>query len=577
MFESILHQPFGSFAFPIGENTLRIRIRIKKNEVTKVTVLVGDRYQPIERDKLIEMGRIASDEWFDYFQADLFLQTRRFRYCFYIEGKADNVWYGDKGITRDRQYAGDFQFPFINEADLFNVPEWVKEGIIYQIFPERFANGDKDNDPKHIAKWGDKPKPNNFFGGDIAGIIEKLPYLENLGINVIYLTPIFEAPSNHKYDTTDYYKIDPHFGDLLTLKKLVAESHKRGIKIILDAVFNHCGYNFFAFQDVLKNGENSRYKDWFYIESFPVITKPKPNYETFANDIATMPKLRTSNKEVRKYLLDIARYWIKEADIDGWRLDVSNEIDHSFWREFRQAVKKEKEDVLIIGEIWHDSAPWLEGDQYDSVMNYLFRDAVYDFVAKKSIGVASFDARLTKARMKYKDQANYAMFNLIDSHDTERFINSVDFNESRLKLAAFIQMTYLGMPMVYYGTEVGMTGYNDPDCRKTMVWDKDKQNDDLLAYYQRLIAIRKANPALAKGDFNSFIVDELRQIYGFIRRYGEDIAVVIINSLPVEQHIEIELPFKAKEVQELVNNKQYPVTDRKVKLVIGGEAGIILK
>lgn len=577
MIESILHQPFGSLAFPIAENTLRIRIRIKRNAVNKVMVLFGDRYQPIAKDLAIEMVRVDADELFDFFQVDLHLPTRRFRYTFFIVGREGDIWYGDKGAARDRQNAGDFQFPYINEADRFTVPEWVKEGIIYQIFPERFANGDQNNDPKHLAKWGDKPKPNNFFGGDLAGIIEKLPYLEDLGINVIYLTPVFASPSNHKYDTIDYYQIDPHFGDLTTVKRLVAESHKRGIKIIFDAVFNHCGNNFFAFQDVVKNGENSPYKDWFHIESFPIKTEPRPNYETFANDVVTMPKLRTANKEVRSYLLDIARYWIREADIDGWRLDVSNEVDHSFWREFRHAVKEEKEEVLIIGEIWHDAAPWLEGDQYDSVMNYLFRDAVYDFVAKKSIGVASFAARLTKARMKYKDQANFAMFNLIDSHDTERFINSSGFNENSLKLAALLQMTYVGMPMIYYGTEIGMDGFNDPDCRKTFVWDEKEQNADLLTYYKKLIAIRKKSSALTKGDFRSLIVDEIRQIYGFIRSYGTEKAVVVINALPIEQEIEVELPFTASEAKELISGKEYLVKEQVVKIKIEGEAGIILQ
>ncbi|MFT9487057.1 MAG: glycoside hydrolase family 13 protein [Tepidibacillus sp.] len=577
LLESIFHQPYGSFAFPIDGYTLRIRIRAKKGDVEQVTVLHGDRYQPIEHDVPLRMKKVASDDLFDYFSCDLPSKTRRIRYTFYLEANGSGVWYGDKGIANERVAVGDFQFPFINEQDLFEVPEWVKKGIVYQIFPERFANGNTKNDPENVEPWGGKPTPHNFFGGDLEGMIEKLPYLDDLGVNVIYMTPVFESPSNHKYNTTDYYKIDPHFGDLDTVKKLVKESHKRGIKVIFDAVFNHCGYDFFAFQDVVKNGEKSKYKDWFYIESFPIVTEPHPNYETFANDVWTMPKLKTSNPEVKEYLLNVARYWIEEAGIDGWRLDVANEVDHDFWRGFRKVVREANPEALIIGEIWHDSAPWLEGDQYDSVMNYLFREAIFDFFARRNIGVSTLDARLAKARMKYRDQANYAMFNLIDSHDTERFLTSVGEKEELLRLAALFQMTYIGMPMVYYGTEIGMTGKNDPDCRKTFVWDEKEQNRDLFDYYKKLIQIRKSNLELTHGDVETVLIDEINQVYAFARNYEGKSAVVVINSLQKEQEIEISVAKKTGKVKDLLTKETYPVKDGKVKVKLAGYQGVILK
>ncbi|KXG44401.1 glycoside hydrolase family 13 protein [Tepidibacillus decaturensis] len=577
LLESIFHQPYGSFAFPIDGHTLRIRIRAKKGDVEQVTVLHGDRYQPIEHDVPLRMKKVASDDLFDYFSCDLPSKTRRIRYTFYLEANGSGVWYGDKGIANERVAVGDFQFPFINEQDLFEVPEWVKKGIVYQIFPERFANGNTKNDPENVEPWGGKPTPHNFFGGDLEGMIEKLPYLDDLGVNVIYMTPVFESPSNHKYNTTDYYKIDPHFGDLDTVKKLVKESHKRGIKVIFDAVFNHCGYDFFAFQDVVKNGEKSKYKDWFYIESFPIVTEPHPNYETFANDVWTMPKLKTSNPEVKEYLLNVARYWIEEAGIDGWRLDVANEVDHDFWRAFRKVVREANPEALIIGEIWHDSAPWLEGDQYDSVMNYLFREAIFDFFARRNIGVSTLDARLAKARMKYRDQANYAMFNLIDSHDTERFLTSVGEKEELLRLAALFQMTYIGMPMVYYGTEIGMTGKNDPDCRKTFVWDEKEQNRDLFDYYKKLIQIRKSNLELTHGDVETVLIDEINQVYAFARNYEGKSAVVVINSLQKEQEVEIPVAKKTGKVKDLLTKETYPVKDGKVKVKLTGYQGVILK
>ncbi|WP_028986423.1 glycoside hydrolase family 13 protein [Thermicanus aegyptius] len=575
--EAILHQPYGSFAFPVDGHTLRVRIRTKRDDVEKVTLLHGDRYQLPEFDTPLELKKVASDLLYDYYSGDLYSPTRRIRYTFFIEKGNLAFWYGDLGFSTDRKMAGDFQYPFINEQDLFTTPEWAKKGIVYQIFPERFFNGNPANDPKEVEEWGEKPTPDNFFGGDLEGITQKLPYLKDLGVNVLYLTPIFQSPSNHKYNTTDYYTVDPHFGDLETVKELVREAHEQGIRVIFDAVFNHCGADFFAFRDVLEKGEKSPYKDWFYIHDFPIVTNPHPNYETFAVDVWTMPKLKTSNPEVRDYLLKVARYWIEEAGIDGWRLDVANEVDHDFWREFRKAVKEANPEALIIGEIWHDASPWLEGDQYDSVMNYLFREALCDFFAKGTIGVRTFDARLAKARMKYRDQANFCMFNLIDSHDTERFLTASNEKEERLRLAAFFQMTYLGMPMIYYGTEIGMTGENDPDCRRTFEWDEEKQNLDLREYYKRLIAIRLQHAPLTHGDFRTLLADDLRNLYLYSRSYQGETMIMALHVGGKEERVDVAVPQTWKSANDLLSGERIPVADGKVRLTLKGYQGVILR
>lgn len=575
--EAVFHQPYGSFAFPVGERRLRIRLRAKKDDLDQVTVMHGDRYRIPEGDSPLTMEKVASDLLYDYFEADLDASTRRLRYTFYLIKGNKGLWYGDLGFSPNRKEAGDFQFPFINEKDLFEVPEWAKKGIVYQIFPERFANGDPANDPEGAEDWGGDPTPENFFGGDLEGIRQKLSYLEELGVNVIYLTPIFQSPSNHKYNTTDYFTVDPHFGDLKIVKKLVGEAHERGIRVIFDAVFNHCGSDFLPFRDVLENGEKSRYKDWFYIDDFPVVMKPHPNYETFAVDVWTMPKLRTSHPEVREYLLKVGRYWIEEVGIDGWRLDVANEVDHDFWRAFRRTVKEANPEALIIGEIWHDAAPWLEGDQYDSVMNYLFREALYDFFAKGKIGVGAFDARLAKARMKYRDQANYCMFNLIDSHDTERFLTAAKEKEERLRLAAFFQMTYLGMPMIYYGTEVGMAGENDPDCRRCFPWEEEKQNLALMEYYKQLIRIRLSNKPLTHGDFRTILADELRNLYLYTRAFEGERMIMALHAGNKEEKAEIAVPEGWEMAKELISGEELPVIDGKVQLTLKGYKGAILK
>lgn len=293
---------------------------------------------------------MTSDSMFDYFSCEVQPPYRRLRYAFLLEDGEESIWMDENNFLEEEPDNPDrmFEFPYINGVDVFTPPAWVKDAIFYQIFPERFANGDKSNDPENVLPWGGKPERDNFFGGDLQGVIDHLDYLSELGITAIYFTPIFEATTNHKYDTEDYMRIDPHFGDADTLKKLVKQCHKRGIRVLLDAVFNHSGRTFKPFVDLQKNGEQSKYKDWFYIRSFPIeVVDGIPSYETFSFE-PLMPKLNTENPEVKEYLLNVAEYWIKEIGVDGWRLDVANEVDHEFWREFRHTVKKVNPDAYIL-------------------------------------------------------------------------------------------------------------------------------------------------------------------------------------------------------------------------------------
>ncbi|AJY73443.1 alpha-glycosidase [Paenibacillus beijingensis] len=555
--EALLHIADHPFAFAVGDHELKVRLRMKKGDAIRCSILHGDRYQSEGLESAMEISKVAWDDLYDYFEGVIVSPTKRVRYLFHLTGSdGQHLWYGEKGIAANREGAGFFQFAYIAKQDRFVIPDWVHDGIVYQIFPERFRNGDSSNDSEGTLEWNEPLTDwNVYYGGDLAGIIDKLSYLDELGVNVIFMTPLFASTSNHKYNTTDYYRIDPQFGDIQTAKLLVAEAHRRGMKVIFDAVFNHCGDTFFAFQDVLANGGSSKYADWFFIDEFPVQQQPKVNYETFANNIANMPKLNTSHPEVREYLLNIARYWIEEAGIDGWRLDVANEVDHDFWRAFRKVVKAANPEAVIIGEVWNDSRAWLRGDQFDGVMNYLFKEALIDFFAKQNIGVRSFNSRLTHSRMIYADQANAAMFNLIDSHDTERFITScakggMGWNVGlhtleRMKLAAFFQLTYIGMPMIYYGDEVGMDGENDPYCRKPMVWDESLQNRELFEHYQTIIKLRKSHPELRRGHFETWVEDELRNVYGYIRKWGDEVAGMLINNSPREQEVNVSFFWKA--------------------------------
>ena len=416
----------------------------------------------------------------------------------------------------------------VDEAPTRFLPAWVRDAIFYQIFPERFANGDRSNDPPNVEPWGGIPKSKNYFGGDLKGIIDHLDYISSLGVNCLYLNPIFWSTSNHKYHAKDFLRIDPQFGDEATFKRLVDDCHARGIRIILDGVFNHTGVDFFAFEDIKKNGATSRYVKWFNVYNFPVGPPSKPNYECWWG-YGDLPKLMTHNPEVREYLFRATEHWMK-LGIDGWRLDVPNEISHPFWVEWRKLVKRLNPEAYIVGEIWDDATPWLNGDQFDAVMNYRFRGACLDFFINKKISPSQFSAALSTIRNDYPSEVNYALQNLLGSHDTERLLTLCKDDKELMKLAWLFQMTYVGAPMVYYGDEIGMTGGKDPGCRGTMIWEEGKQDQNLLNTVKQLIAIRNNNPVLHHGDFEVFITDDENTVFGFIRKYGKNSAVVLLNN-----------------------------------------------
>jgi glycosidase len=472
--------------------------------------------------------------------------------------------------------------PYIRESDTFATPNWAKSAIFYQIFPERFRNGDKASDPPNMVEWGTLPVTSEtFYGGDLRGIIESLPYLTNLGVNAIYLTPIFSSPSSHKYDTADYYKIDQHFGDMKTLSELVRKCHRIGMRVVLDGVFDHCGFDFWAFQDVVQKGRLSKYKDWFRIYSFPIETYPAPTYETWGKSIWRMPRFMTSNPEVKKYLIDVAVYWIKEADIDGWRLDTASEIDHEFWRDFRRAVKAAKPEALIIGEIAQSASAWLEGDQFDSVMNYALRDIVVDFFADRSIKAEEFDARLAKLRMQHYRQVNEVLYNLMGSHDTVRFLSLCDGRVDRLKLALIFQMTYVGMPAIYYGDEIGLKGGKEwEDNRRGMIWDETKQDQELLDFCRRMINVRKSHKALTDGDFVTLHSNSRTNTYAYLRAHEEARIIVALNNSSRKQNIRIEskkiTPDREPAFTDLLAARDYKATAGNIQLSLEPYAGVVL-
>ena len=393
---TILHRPTREYVIPVSRNRLSIRFECQSGWSKDWTLIYWNRfYESVRFNAAFQF--LGGDGELDSFLCEIETQeaTKYLRY--YMASTDGTVFFGPDGVS-DAEPEPCFEYLCTNERDIFALPDWAKGAIAYQIFPERFFSGDPALTPVSAQAWGSKPTRENFMGGDLRGIIGKLDYLAGLHVGVLYLNPLFKSPSNHKYDTEDYFQIDPAFGTMEDLRELTSACHARGIRVLLDGVFNHCGYQFAPFQDLLQNGEQSKYHGWFTADSYPLQTDP-PNYECVGY-YKWMPKMRMSNPEVREFFLNVGTFWVREADIDGWRLDVADEVDFTFWQEFRRAIRALKPDAMLIGETWKDGGDMLRGDQMDSVMNYLFRSAMIGFFAKKE-PAHKFDSQIQKLLRLY--------------------------------------------------------------------------------------------------------------------------------------------------------------------------------
>ncbi|WP_281531975.1 glycoside hydrolase family 13 protein [Anaerocolumna aminovalerica] len=574
--QAICHIPKSNYAYPYKENELHIRLRTAKDDVDQVEIIHGIKYDWKNNERHV-MKKILTDEFYDYYQYNIICEDSRIGYYFGLTKGEKKLYYTELGFADkfndDFAYCYFFQYPYINKVDVHKEPSWVQEAIFYQIFVERFFNGDVKNSPPDLTPWDADPDPKSFYGGDLKGIIDKLDYLKDLGINGIYLTPIFQSPSNHKYDTVNYFEIDNYFGDKEVFGELVQRAHDRGIRIVLDAVFNHCSNLFEPFLDAVEKGRESKYWDWFFIEDYPVKMDP-PNYKTFGH-VAYMPKLNTANPELKEYLLSAIRYWTTEYNIDGWRLDVSDEIDHLFWRDFRRVVKEINEEAVIIGENWHNALPWLMGDQFDSVMNYQVTKLSQDFFARNEISARSFEKGLSSLLIRYPDQVNEAMLNLLDSHDTERFLYTCQGRKEKLKNAAAFLFGYIGMPCTYYGTEIGMTGNYDPGCRKGFDWNQEHWEMELYQYYKKLISIRKKEKALQYGDITFLSTDSL---FVMKREYNKECIYILINQR--EDVADYNLPkssFEYNYVKELLSESEWKVEQGTLRIQIPAFTAFYIK
>lgn len=454
-------------------------------------------------------------------------------------------------------------------------PEWVKDAVFYQIFPDRFARSERLPHNPRFETWDSPPTPFGFKGGDLYGVLEHLDYLQDLGVSAIYFNPIFSSAANHRYHTYDYLSVDPFLGGNAALRELIDTAHARGIRVVPDGVFNHASRGFWQFHHVLENGAASPYVDWFHFDPDRLIgarhfaAYPDPeSREALRNgegslkaigyqawwDLPALPKLKTETPAVREFLWDVAAHWI-DFGVDGWRLDVPAEIDDdAFWREFRRRVKSANPEAYLVGEIWHEARRWLQGDQFDAVMNYLVTVASLGFFAGdrlnlketrraggyrdvRSIDVVEFADRIDWILGLYEPPVTQAQLNLLDSHDTPRFVTSAGGDQASLRLALLFMFAYPGAPCIYYGDEVGLDGGHDPECRKAFPWDESKWDHELLAYVKKCVALRKTEKALRRGSYHRLYADD--GVYAFARQLDGETLIVALNAASGTRSIDI--------------------------------------
>ncbi len=461
------------------------------------------------------------------------------------------VWDGETRVVVDADGS-----PFVAKAEdhpLVVPPKWLAGAVFYQVFPDRFANGDPGNDPDPVEPWGSTANLKGFYGGDIAGLSQRLAHLRDLGVTGLLLNPVFPSPTYHRYNPTEFGTIDPRLGSDQDFDDLVLRLRALGIKVVLDGVFNHTSPEFFAFRDLREKGADSAYRDWYTVLEFPLrVETGQQTYKAWFGH-AGLPVLRTDNPTVQAFLDDVAAGWVRDRGVAGWRLDAADEVDPSLWRSMRRAVKAASPEAWLLGEVWGDAHPWLQGDQWDSAMNYPWRGAVLDFFVSRSIGAAEFDRRLEQIRETIPEAVTPAMLNLLGSHDTPRLRTLAGGDDDRVRQALLFQFTYPGVPVVYYGDEVGMEGGGDPDCRRCMDWIGAGWDKGLLQFARDLVALRKGRSALREGSYQTARVDEAAGTFAFLRRTGSEVAVVAFNrgSRPATW----EFPMRSGGVEALLAHK----------------------
>ncbi|MBQ2700848.1 MAG: glycoside hydrolase family 13 protein [Clostridia bacterium] len=526
---AIRHESLLPFRQPLARCKIRFRLLAACDDLAACRIVYWKRSEPEKRFEAAMQPRARDGQHEEWVAEIGFAEEAHYIKYFFrlIDRDGRRACYSEYGLTVGEPAAGYFELLQANGAEIITLPTWARGAVYYQIFPERFFRGCALPKSHDLDRWEALPTRENYLGGDLPGIRQKLVYLQKLGIDCLYLNPIFEADFNHKYATTDYFRVDPDFGSEEDLKELASEAHERGIRVILDGVFNHCGTHFAPFRDLMEKGEKSAYAHWFHPKKFPIEIH-ESCYEC-VGDYPYMPRLNTGEIQVQEYILSVMRYWIRHTGIDGWRLDVADELDTDCLRYLRRELCREYPQALLLGETWSDASRMLLGnDQCHTAMNYLFRDAMVDYFARGVIDEEALLCRLERMRMKYPDEILHGMYNCLASHDTPRFLTLAGGEKWRLRLAIAFQMLYPGSPAVYYGEEIGMEGENDPGCRAGMAWGR--MDEELRQWTEDLIRFRHEHPAVCEGSLRIRCADKQKKLFAFERVLNTERVIAVFNT-----------------------------------------------
>jgi cyclomaltodextrinase / maltogenic alpha-amylase / neopullulanase len=520
------HQPLAPL-FWVDQGKATIGVNVRPNDVEKVTAIVNGVSHPLAVK--------SAGKWVERREVTLPLTSKGLSYHLALKDGSKTLTLGAAGLGS--------KAPFKvteTEAKAMAFPQWPRGAVVYQIFADRFENGSKANDPSGTGSWDSAPTYNSWSGGDAAGVVKRIPYLKDLGVQAIYFNPVFDSPSNHRYDTTNYRLIDRRFGSNQEFIDLTQKLESQGIRTVLDGVFNHTSTDFFTFRSLLQQQQQSPYQDWHFVRSWPVTLQGRPTYEAW-NGFGAMPKVNLSHGPAREHMFGAVDFWNKRARVHGWRLDVAGEVQVDFWREFRTRLKRDNPQSWVVGEVWTDGAPWLGGDQWDSIMGYQFRDAAIKFIAKGKGTASETLGSLLTVFGSVAPPVGHSLMNLLGSHDTPRWLRECGGSRELAHLGAILLLTWPGAPSIYYGDELLMDGGQDPDNRRGMTWERAKASPT-LGLYRRLIQLRRSTPALRTGDPVALGAWDDRQTLAFGRSQGSSRTVVAINRSNSAQTVSISLP-----------------------------------